>query len=200
MRSATPTSASCSRQPARSSWLASSTSRPLLSVPALPWPAAPWHSLTVPRTPKRLPRRDRPVRNRSSPLLQGPAMTPCSRPRPRGAGSHQPASPPLLRRLNLRFQGRESICTAATRIVPGELMRSSLLRPLPACPAIPRASQCQDHELPANECQTQLPARNSLMNSRVVVLSIVLLVPPDRQVGWCRESSDYLILPDRMIK
>ncbi|MGA8350095.1 MAG: hypothetical protein WB773_20055 [Isosphaeraceae bacterium] len=46
----------------------------------------------------------------------------------------------------------------------------------------------------------QLPARKSLMNSRVVVLSIVLLVPPDRQVGWCRESSDYLILPDRMIK
>src|SRR5271157_2010966 len=107
MRSATPTSATCSRQPARSSWLASSTSRPLLSVPALPWPAAPWHSLTVHRTPKRLLRRDSPLRQRSSPLLQGPAMTPCFRPRPRGSGSRHPACSTLLRPLDPRYQGRE---------------------------------------------------------------------------------------------
>ena len=49
-----------------------------------------------------------PPRNRSSPLPQGPAMTPCARPRPRGLGSHHPASSPLLRRLDPRCQGRES--------------------------------------------------------------------------------------------
>src|SRR5271157_1384250 len=107
MRSATPTSASCSRQPAKSSWLASSTSRPWLSVPALPWPAAPWHSLTVLGTPKRLPRRDSPLRQRPSPLLQGPAMAPCFRPRPRGSGSRHPACSTLLRPLDPRCQGRE---------------------------------------------------------------------------------------------
>src|SRR5271157_4279077 len=108
MRSATPTSATCSRQPGRSSWLASSTSRPLLSVPALTWHAAPWHSLTVLKTPpKRLPRRDRPLRQRASPLLQEPTMAPCFRPRPRGSGSRRPASSALLRPLDLRYQGRE---------------------------------------------------------------------------------------------
>ncbi|HWT77742.1 MAG TPA: hypothetical protein VN648_02945, partial [Candidatus Methylomirabilis sp.] len=36
-------------------------------------------------------------------------------------------------------------------------------------------SQRQDHELPANACQRAIAGKETLMNLRVVVLSIVLL-------------------------